>query len=318
MNFSKRIPVLISQFVLIILLFFFSCSEEIIENEILVNQNIDTDDIAVSLEGNLQISDFVWKGLNEFYYWQEEVDELSDEKLEDEKAYGLYISENSDPEIFFESLKHPDDRFSWIQDDYQELENTLQGIIATNGVEFGLLYACENCNELVGFVKYILEDSNATGKNIKRGDYFTAVNGTPLTVSNYRSLLYGKNLSYTLNMASVQNGSLYSNGINVELVKEENFEVNPIQIQKTIPLGSKNSNNGGIIGYLMYNQFVADKSVFLNQAFADFKTQGITDLILGVLFGERFEITYKITGSCNIFFSLFIKTSNNCIIRPLE
>jgi len=41
---------------------------------------------------------------------------------------------------FFDSLLHPDDRFSWIQDDYQELETTLQGIFATNGVEFGLLY----------------------------------------------------------------------------------------------------------------------------------------------------------------------------------
>ena len=38
-----------------------------------------------------------------------------------------YISENSQPKEFFESLKHADDRFSWIEDDYRELENTLQG-----------------------------------------------------------------------------------------------------------------------------------------------------------------------------------------------
>ena len=98
--------------------------------------------------------------------------ELADEKLNDEKEYAEYIKNNSNPKIFFESLKHPDDRFSWIQDDYVELENTLQGVFATNGVEFGLLYACENCNEVVGFVKYILEGSNADGKNIKRGRFF--------------------------------------------------------------------------------------------------------------------------------------------------
>jgi hypothetical protein len=68
------------------------------------------------------------------------------------------------PETFFESLKHPDDRFSWIQDDYLELENSLQGIVASNGVEFGLLLACENCNQVIGFVKYILEGSNASEK----------------------------------------------------------------------------------------------------------------------------------------------------------
>ena len=58
-------------------------------------------------------------------------------------------------------------------------------IFATNGVEFGLLYACENCNELIGYVKYILKDSDADGKNIQRGDFFTGVNGTRLTSNNY-------------------------------------------------------------------------------------------------------------------------------------
>ena len=31
-----------------------------------------------------------------------------------------FINENSNPKEFFESLKHPDDRFSWIQEDYEE------------------------------------------------------------------------------------------------------------------------------------------------------------------------------------------------------
>ena len=123
------------------------------------------------VEGELQVSDFVWKGLNEFYYWQDKVEDLSDGKLTDETAYAKYISDNSDPKKFFKSLKHSEDRFSWIEDDYRVLENTLQGIIASNGVEFGLLYACRNCNELIGFVKYILKDSDAEGKNIKRVGY---------------------------------------------------------------------------------------------------------------------------------------------------
>ena len=111
-----------------------SCSKDTV-TEKLIGSNLDSDDVAVSLLGELQISDFVWKGLNEFYYWQEDVAELSDDKLIDQKSYGQYISENSDAESFFESLKHPDDRFSWIQDDYRVLENNLQGIFASNGVE---------------------------------------------------------------------------------------------------------------------------------------------------------------------------------------
>ena len=70
-----------------------SCSKDTV-NEKLIGSNLDSDDVAVSLLGELQISDFVWKGLNEFYYWQEDVTELSDDKLIDQKSYGQYISEN--------------------------------------------------------------------------------------------------------------------------------------------------------------------------------------------------------------------------------
>tara|TARA_B100000963_G_scaffold347418_1_gene353712 strand:- start:9965 stop:11464 length:1500 start_codon:yes stop_codon:yes gene_type:complete len=261
------------------------------------DKNFDTDDLAVNLEGDLQISDFVWKGLNEFYYWQDQVSELSDEKLIDEKEYADYIKNNSNPNLFFESLKHSDDRFSWIQDNYVELENNLQGVFATNGVEFGLLYACENCNEVLGFVKYIYKGSNADGKNINRGDFFNGVNGTILNDSNYIPLLFGENLNYTLNMATIENGKVIPNGVNVELTKEENFETNPIQINKTFDI-----QNGDQVGYLMYNQFVANKSVNLNDVFAEFKNKNIDNLIVDLRYNgggsvkNCVELASMITG----------------------
>jgi C-terminal processing protease CtpA/Prc len=277
--------------------------EEVIEgNEdelIEETSSLDTDDTAISLEGDLQISDFIWEGLNTYYYWQEEVEALADSKLEDEKAYAEFISQNADPELFFDSLLHPEDRFSWIEEDYVELENSLQGIYASNGVEFGLAYACQDCNEIVGYVKYILEDSDASNKNIKRGDYFTGVNGITLTVGNYRNLLFGDELSYTLNMADSIDGNLVLNGINVELTKEENFETNPIQISKTI------DTNAGKIGYLMYNQFVADKSPQLNEVFGNFKSEGIIDLVVDLRYNgggsvaNCIELASMITGQFN-------------------
>ena len=52
---------------------------------------------------------------------------------------------------------------------------------------------------------------------------------------NYQELLNGDNLTYTLNMASFDDdGKLIANGINIELTKQENFESNPIQIEKII------------------------------------------------------------------------------------
>ena len=289
---------IIYSFILTVILI--GCSNDTEEENSRAESNLDSDDIAVDLDGELQVSDFVWKGLNEFYYWQEKVEALSDEKLNNEKSYASFISKNSDPEIFFNSLKHPEDRFSWIEKNYIDLENTLQGIYSTNGVEFGLLYACENCNELIGFVKYILEDSDADGKNIRRGDFFTAVNGVKLTSNNYRSLLFSENLSYTLNMSSLLSGTLISNGINVELTKEENFKTNPIQISKTLSI-----SNSEKVGYLMYNQFVADISNDLNETFAYFKTEGITELIIDLRYNgggsvqNCVELASMITGQFN-------------------
>ena len=211
----------------------FGCSKE--DEVVIDNTSIPAQPSFIDLEnGTLEISDFIWKGLNEYYYWQGKVELLSDEVAESEDLYSKFISSNSNPEDFFSSLKHPEDLFSLIYDDYSELENSLEGISTTTGVEFGLLFACQNCNELIGYVKYILEGSKATGKDIKRGDLFIGVNGTILTASNYQALLFGNQPSITLNMASIENGSIVRNFKEVELVKEENFKINPIQIAKVL------------------------------------------------------------------------------------
>ncbi len=265
----KSIPQIKILFFLTSFLLFNGCKKD---NDSVLK--IDSDDNVVSLDGELQISDFVWQGLNYFYYWQESVVKLSDSILNDTEKYIDFIGENPIPKEFFESLKHPDDRFSWIQEDYEELDNLLKGVFSSNGLEFQLI-CYPSCDQVIGIVKYILKDSNASEKNIKRGDIFYGVDGINLSTKNYQELLNGDNLTYTLNMASFDdNGKLTANGINIELTKEENFESNPIQIEKIITI---NSNK---IGYLMYNQFVGNKTSLVNEAFGKFKNEGVTDLII--------------------------------------
>ncbi len=258
--------------------FFVSCTKETpVEETPLIDTsgtNQDTDDVAISLEGDLQVSDFVWQGLNYFYYWQSSVPDLSDSKLNNEQTYAQYINQNPEPKAFFESLKHEDDRFSVISDDYDEFTQILDGTQASNGLEFSLLYACQNCAELVGYVKYILKGSDAASKDIKRGDFFVGVNGTTLTVNNYVDLLFGDALNYTLNMAEIIDGSLQENGKEVQLTKIENFESNPIQEELVIDV------NGTTVGYLMYNQFLARANEPLNDAFGRLQSAGITELVL--------------------------------------
>jgi C-terminal processing protease CtpA/Prc len=97
-------------------------------------------------------------------------------------------------------------------------------------------------------------------------------------------------------MATAASGSLANNGIIVELTKEENFETNPIQEHKLIDTAA------GKVGYIMYNQFVADRSSNLNEIFGDFKSQGISDLVLDLRYNgggsvrNCVELASMITG----------------------
>ncbi|OAB28859.1 C-terminal processing protease CtpA/Prc, contains a PDZ domain [Flavobacterium fryxellicola] len=233
----------------------------------------DNDDIPPP--ASLEIQDFIWKGMNQYYLWQADVPNLADDRFADQTALNTFLSGYPVPEDLFGALKVSSsiDKFSWIVDDYLELEGSLQGTTKNNGVDFGLSYKPGSSTEIYGFVRYIIANSNASTKNIKRGDFFTAVNGTQLTLSNYQSLLFGSNENYILNLADYNGTTIVGNGKSVDLAKTVLTE-NPILINKVITSGSHK------IGYLMYNGFYANFDTQLNEAFASLKSQGATDLVL--------------------------------------
>jgi len=233
----------------------------------------DNDDIPPT--SSLEIQDFIWKGMNLYYLWQEDVPDLSDDRFANQTALNTFLSGYPVPENLFNALRVDKsiDRFSWIVDDYLELEGQLQGTTKNNGVEFGLSYKPGSTTEIFGYVRYIIADSDASTKEIKRGDFFTAVNGTQLTVNNYQSLLFGANETYTLNLADYNGTTIIENGKSVDLTKTVLSE-NPILINKVITSDSHR------IGYLMYNGFYANYDSKLNEAFGTLKAEGITDLVL--------------------------------------
>ena len=233
----------------------------------------DNDDIPPT--SSLEIQDFIWKGMNLYYLWQEDVPDLSDDRFANQTALNTFLSGYPVPENLFNALRVDKsiDRFSWIVDDYLELEGSLQGTTKNNGVDFGLSYKPGSTTEIFGYVRYIIPTSDASTKNIKRGDLFTAVNGTQLTLSNYQSLLFGSNENYTLNMADFNGTTIVGNDKSVSLTKTVLTE-NPILVNKVITSGAHK------IGYLMYNGFYANFDTQLNDAFGQLKTQGITELVL--------------------------------------
>lgn len=251
-----------------------------------------SDTVEPDPDAGVHVQDFMWKAMNFWYFWQADVENLADNKFpntpEGSEIYTEFLASEDDPGQFFDDkLLYSEDRFSFYSDDYVELTQALSGITKSNGMEFGLVLI-QNTDEIVGYVRYIIPNSDASTKDIERGDLFTGVNGTTLTDANYRNLLFGNNDTYTLNMASIVDEKVQANGEEISLTKQENLQENPIFLEEII---DTKETNGKKIGYLVYNGFTNEFDEQLNDVFGRFKSQGVTDLVL--------DLRYNPGGSVN-------------------
>jgi hypothetical protein len=240
------------------------------------NKKDDTPNSDPTLDfSQVEIQDFIWQGLNTYYLWKANVPNLSDSTRNNEQNYFDLLSSYSNPDDFFESLIYDRDNtdvYSWIVDDYVALENSFQGIIKSNGVKYRLSYETGSETNILGYVRYILPNSDASGKDVKRGYIFDAIDGVQLTTSNYQDLLAQD--TYTMNFADLNGGNPISNGNSVELTQVENFVENPVHIVKTLDI------DGTKIGYILYNGFDAGFEAELMNAFSQIKADGATELVL--------------------------------------
>ncbi|MEJ1223607.1 S41 family peptidase [Sediminicola sp. 1XM1-17] len=259
-------------------MFIASCSKD--EN---LFTNPDTPDPVGTTDVTVQ--DFMWKAMNLWYFWQGNVPNLSDTKFTTDAEYTAFLESELDPELFFDNkLRFSEDRFSFFTDDYKELVQSFAGVSKSNGLEFGLSFYGEG-NDIFGYVRYIVPNSDASTKAIQRGDIFTGVNGVSLNADNYIDLLFGDADSYTLNMADISNNTITPNNREVALTKFEGLVENPVFITKTFDISGKK------IGYLMYNGFTSNFDEELNNAFGTLKAAGVTDLVL--------DFRYNPGGSVN-------------------
>lgn len=165
-------------------------------------------------------------------------------------------------------------------------------------MEFGLKKFKSDPTKVFGYVRYVVAGTDAETKGITRGMVFTEVDGTQLTEQNYRGLLFSSNSSYTIHLADYNDGDPITNATTITLNKST-FTENPILVSKTLDEGGKK------IGYLMYNGFIANFDTQLNQAFAQFKADNVTDLIIDLRYnggGSVRTSTYlasMITGQFN-------------------
>lgn len=267
----------------------------------------DNDDTLITTS---EINDFVWKGMNVFYLYKDEIPNLANDRFSSNQQYADYLNTFSRPEELFESLiyqRQTVDKFSWITPDYYANDDLLNGKDFTNGMQFTFIKRSETDPVRYGIVLYVLPNSSADLQGVKRGDIFYAVDGNNLyynsSIDNNYALLNAKTYSIDL-------GTYDTNGTpetdddfviplnqSIFLTKEE-FTETPIHVSKTLTV------NGKTIGYLMYNGFNGS-SLELNNAFATFQSAGIEELVLDLRYNlggynsKAILLSSLITGQFN-------------------
>ncbi|MDR1593970.1 MAG: hypothetical protein LBS43_05735 [Prevotellaceae bacterium] len=228
---------------------------------------IDDDDDDNPSNLNATVNEWILENMQLYYLWNTHIPSQTDKTLS--------------PDEYFESLLyHPTDRFSWIQDNYVDLLNSLSGVNTEAGYDFSLLRMSQNNSDVIGYITYIKSGTPAAAAGLRRGDYFQEINGKQMTLDNYSSLIGETSKPHKLGI-SIISGNTITGIKDVSLDVIENYPENPILLDTVYTISGKN------IGYFVYNFFARDKgdgSVTyekeLNDIFGKFKSQQIDELIV--------------------------------------
>ncbi|MEI8084834.1 MAG: S41 family peptidase [Paludibacter sp.] len=250
-------------FFLCVSLFFVSCKDDV--------KGPSEDD-----KMSMYVNEWLYQNMSELYYWN--------------TTLPAYASSSANPSDYFVSLKNKADRFSAIFASYNDILNELNGVSTADiGFDFQLYKENSYNNNVLGIVEYVKHGTPAEKQGIKRGDIFRRINGTQITILNYKEVinyLYDKSASSTITFALVANNSLYDQTA-VTVNKAANYQEDPVYMDTVYTVQNKK------VGYLVYNFFTNDPGdgsmkydLELNSVFQNFKTQNVSELIIDLRYNH--------------------------------
>ncbi|WP_299672607.1 S41 family peptidase [uncultured Polaribacter sp.] len=234
------------------------------------------------LPQDLVVHDFVWKGLNAYYLHQDEIADLSDRRFSSDQQLNAYLNTFPDYNDLFSSLLISTDVKSTLIEEYSNLDviNPRSGFL--NGMEFGIIAEPASDVNVIGYIHHILPNSDASTKNIVRGEFFNAVDGVQLTRTNFEDLLIRSTNTFDLTMVDFD-GTTATPNTKIVSLEKQNYNYDTIFLEKTFSIGAAH------IGYLMYhNDFSRNSIDNLNDTFLNFKNQAVNELVL--------DLRYNIGG----------------------
>ncbi len=250
---------------------------------------------------NHYVNNWIYDNMSIYYLWNNKIPASPDYEANPDDFFNSicnWYNENTNPD---------GDRFSWIQENYVDLLNSLSGVSSDEiGFEFQLFYVDDKHINIGGEVLYVKKGTPAASKGLKRGDFFTEINGTQLTASNYKDILNGLKGDYKLSIFTPLDEKNLSNKRYMSLSTVSKYEENPVYFSNVYNYDDKN------IGYLVYNFFADDNGdglcgydAQLAQVFANFKSQNVNSLIL--------DLRYNSGGStlaATVLASMIVKDLN--------
>lgn len=241
------------------------------------NNDDDDDVINPEVPENLEIENFIWKGLNAYYFWQEDVNNLADTRFSTQEQLNSFLNPYIDrPEELFESLLYKqniEDRFSWFIEDYEIQNQQFQGISKSFGFRLTAVQI-NSSGDVIIYLKFVGLNSPASDAGMKRGDIINAINGVVLNASNFSTAVKDfSDETITLSFVTENGGVLTSVGD--KTITSIVLADDPVHVTKIF-----NDIDGKKVGYLVYNGFRSSFNDELNAAFELFKNEGIEELIL--------------------------------------
>lgn len=212
---------------------------------------------------------WVFNTMSDMYFWEDKIS-VTDGNT------------NENTFDFFDKLVYQSgiiDRWSFITDDHAALVNLLAGVYKSTGYSIRPYYRDgDTSNEVVCIIEYVEPDSPADIAGLERGDVFYQINGQTLNDENFYDLVYLDEQVLTLGVINQDfSVSEISPKINITAIELTTY---PILKTNIVEYGGKK------IGYLAYTSFIAKYNDDLKAVFADFKSQGIDELVLDLRYNS--------------------------------
>jgi carboxyl-terminal processing protease len=212
-----------------------------------------------------QVNNGIKELMKEWYLWNDQVPSID-------------VSKYSDPEAALNALTYkPTDKWSFMMDTVEFKKYFEEGKVSGFGTGLQL---DENNNLRVTFV---YQNSPAAQKGITRGYKISKLNGT-----NVSTLLSNNSINSALdnNTINFQFVDLSGNTKDISLTKQE-LNINTVLHKSVETVGNIK------VGYLVFESFIETSNAELDEAFAYFKSEGVTELVLDLRYngGGSLEVS---------------------------